>query len=101
MITNLFSKLNPFKTIDKYLKLRTVRILREKYPNDYTCVYVRDIRYSKVRWYKEQVEQYGLLQKVDRCVPFLALAKRNKCSVRFERIKFLNYLEDQINKGNA
>ena len=93
---------NLFKAIDKYLKLRTIRILREKHLNDYTCLAVtHDIRFAKTRWYKHQLRIYAIRNNHDTYVPMVTLAIKNKTTEAEERLKFLNYLEDLVLKGKA
>jgi CO dehydrogenase/acetyl-CoA synthase delta subunit len=94
--------LNPFKAIDKYLKLRTILILRERYLDTWTCSAVKyDIAFAKAFWYKNQVRLYALDNNVDLQIPMYEIARKNFTSQPEERLKFLNHLEQLVLEGKA
>jgi hypothetical protein len=89
-------QLNPFKLLDRYFKLRIVRILRAEYLDEYTCVAIQQINHLYAKWYSGQVDSYAKERGVSRLVPFQALAFQNRSTESAERLKFLNQLESLV-----
>ncbi len=90
--------------INKYLKLRTIRILREKHLDNWTCIEVLYIWLGKANWYRDEVRKYAELNNVlgnQKKIPMQNLAYQNGTTVRQERLKFLNYLERLVKQGKA
>lgn len=93
---------NLFKAINKYLKLRTIRILREQYLHTFTCLAATyDIWFAKASWYRHQVLLYAIQNEICEYIPMTILAVRNGTAEADERLKFLNYLEDLVLKDKA
>lgn len=87
----------------KYLKLKTIRILREKYLDDWTCIAVYKFfsGFLMQFWYRKQVKEYAMAKNVSTSVPFTVLAFRNFDSEQNQRDKFLTELEQKVQKGLA
>lgn len=90
----------------KYLKLRTVRILRDKYLKRWSCVAVKEIKFGMTKWYRKQVKDYVAslklnpsFQFLNESVPFFALSLRNDTEVFEERKIFLDWLEQEVIAG--
>ena len=83
----------------KYLKLRTIRILRDKYLHSFTCNSVGEIRLGMVNWYHAQVKDFAIDNNLYRHVPFTVMALINNTEVFEERKIFLDWLEQEVIAG--
>ena len=83
----------------KYLKLRTIRILQDKYLHTWTCHSVKCINFGMKKWYCKQVKDYALSNNLSNGVPFNAMAAFNDTSVSEERKIFLDWLEQEVIAG--
>ena len=83
----------------KYLKLRTIRILRDKYLHSFTCNSVKEIRFGMVNWYNAQVKDFAIGNNLYRHAPFTVMALINSTEVFEERKIFLDWLEQEVIAG--
>ena len=83
----------------KYLKLRTIRILRDKYLDDWTCYSVTEIRFAMATWYISQVRDFARIYTVNGNFPFQDLAVSKNTKEREERKIFLDWLEQEVIAG--
>lgn len=87
------------KYIQKQLKLRTIRILREKHLMEFSCVAVKQIPLAMFNWYVEQVEDFARYHFIHSKVPFRAMTYITGNQIWEERLIFLNWLEQEVMAG--
>jgi hypothetical protein len=87
------------KYIEKQLKLRTIRTLREKHLTFWTCIAVKSIPFAMVSWYIKQVMNFADDNFVNCAAPFHELKVKRKTHVWEERLIFLDWLEQEVIAG--
>ena len=85
--------------IFKYLKLRTIHILQNKYLHTWTCDSVKCINFGMKKWYCQQVKDYAKSKNLRTKVPFNEIAGFNKTYPVKERKIFLDWLEQEVIAG--